>query len=76
MKRIRVTCRLKSDDVALLDKLAKLMYLDRSYLIKTAIANFIAQQRWQVKEVERALAEMEAGEVLTENQFGADTKSW
>lgn len=76
MERVSVTCRLEPDDVAFLDKLAELMDRDRSYLIKTAVADFIAQQKWQVEEVGRSLTEMEDGKFLTESQFDADMKSW
>jgi predicted transcriptional regulator len=76
MEKVNVTCRLNADDVAFLDTLGGQLDRDRSYLIKQAVSNFIAQQRWQVEEVERAIAEVEAGEVLTEEEFRREVESW
>jgi len=68
MEKINVTCRLAVDDVAFLDKLAQSMERDRSYLIKKAVSEYIALHRWQIEEVERALAEYEAGDFTTDKQ--------
>lgn len=76
MERVSVTCRLESDDVVFLDKLAERLERDRSYLIKKAVADFIAKEKWQIEEVERALAEMKSGKFLTEEQFDVDMKTW
>jgi predicted transcriptional regulator len=71
MDKINVTCRLAADDVAFLDKLADALERDRSYLIKKAVAEYIALHRWQVEEVERALAEADAGDFAAEKQVKA-----
>jgi predicted transcriptional regulator len=76
MEKVNVTCRLNVDDVAFLDTLGAQLDRDRSYLIKQAVARFIAEQRWQVEEVQRAIAEIEAGDVLTEKEFNDDLKKW
>lgn len=68
MERINVTCRLDAEDVAFLDKLGQSMERDRSYLIKKAVSEYIALHRWQVEEVERALAEYQAGDFATDKQ--------
>ena len=76
MEKVNVTCRLNADEVAFFDTLGAQVDRDRSYLIKKAIANFIATQRWQVEEVKRVIAEVENGEFLTEKEFDADMKKW
>jgi predicted transcriptional regulator len=76
MEKVNVTCRLNADDVAFLDTLGEQVDRDRSYLIKQAVARFIAHQRWQVEEVERAIAEVEAGKVVSEEDFLRDVESW
>jgi RHH-type transcriptional regulator, rel operon repressor / antitoxin RelB len=76
MEKVSVTCRLSAEAVAFLDELGKSADRDRSYLIKEAVDKFIAQQRWQVEEVERASAEVRQGKVLTEEEFDADMKTW
>jgi RHH-type rel operon transcriptional repressor/antitoxin RelB len=76
MEKVNVTCRLNADDVAFLDTLGEQVDRDRSYLIKQAVARFIAHQRWQVEEVQRAIAEADEGNVLTDKEFAADMKKW
>jgi RHH-type transcriptional regulator, rel operon repressor / antitoxin RelB len=76
MDTVSVTCRLEPEDVQFLDKLAGIMERDRSYLIKKAVGDFIAVQKWQVEEVEAAWAEVRAGKVLTEKEFDAEMKKW
>ncbi|MCA9040726.1 MAG: hypothetical protein KDA65_10295 [Planctomycetaceae bacterium] len=65
MEKVNVTCRLNADDIVFLDKLATLTERDRSYLIKKAVSEFIALQKWQIEEVEAALVEAEGGEFVT-----------
>jgi predicted transcriptional regulator len=76
MERVSVTCRIEPDDLVFLDKLAEAMERDRSFLIKKAIGDFIARQKWQVEEVELARAEAVAGQVLTEKELDSDMKKW
>ena len=76
MERVSVTCRLEQEDVVFLDKLAELTERDRSFLIKKAVTDFIATQKWQVEEVELARAEAREGKVLSEKEFDADMKTW
>ena len=76
MDKVSVTCKLNQDDVAFLDKLGELTQRDRSFLIKQAVGDFIATQKWQVEEVEAAMAEADRGEVLTDEEFRAEVQSW
>lgn len=76
MEKVNVSCKLNADDVAFLDKLADQTDRDRSYLIKQAVANFIMAQKWQVEEVEQAIAEADRGESLTDEQFRQEVRSW
>lgn len=76
MEKVNVTCRLNSDDVAFLDALGAQLDRDRSYLIKQAVARFIVEQRWQVEEVQRTMAEADEGKVLTDKQFRKEVAGW
>jgi predicted transcriptional regulator len=76
MEKVNVTCRLNADDVAFLDTLGAQLDRDRSYLIKQAVTKFITEQRWQVEEVKKAMAEADAGHVLTDKQFRKEVESW
>lgn len=76
MNKVSVTCKLDSDDVAFLDKLAESSDRDRSYLIRQAVGEFIALNKWQLEEVEQAIAEADRGEFLTDEQFREEVRSW
>ncbi len=67
MEKVNVTIRMDAEEVAFLDKLAGLTDRDRSYLIKQAVSEYIALQRWQVEEIERALSEADEGLFASEN---------
>jgi RHH-type rel operon transcriptional repressor/antitoxin RelB len=69
MDKVPVTCRLDADDVAFLDKLAETTDRDRSYLIKQAVAEFISLQKWQIEEIEAAIAEADAGKFLSDAEL-------
>ncbi|QDT53864.1 Ribbon-helix-helix protein, copG family [Caulifigura coniformis] len=71
MERINVTCRLPAEDVAFLDQIAINMERDRSYLIKKAVEEYIASQRWQLEEIDRGLAEIEAGQLASDDEVEA-----
>jgi predicted transcriptional regulator len=71
MKKVNVTCRLDSDTVAFLDTLGANLDRDRSYLIKDAVSRYIAIHRWQIDEVERGIAEADAGDFASEAQVDA-----
>jgi predicted transcriptional regulator len=74
MEKINVTCRLSATDVAFLDELADAMERDRSYLIKKAVAEYIALHRWQIDEVRKGMAELANGEFATEKEVKATFK--
>lgn len=76
MDKVSVTCKLNQDDVAFLDKLGEITQRDRSFLIKEAVGNYIAAQKWQIEEVEAAMAEADRGEILTDEEFRAEVRSW
>jgi len=42
MKTIKVTLRLRAEDVAFINKLAAMLDRDRSFLIRKAVADFVA----------------------------------
>lgn len=71
MERINVTCRLAREDIAFLDKLGARWDRDRSYLIKMAVADYIALHRWQIEEVDQAVQEANEGKFASEKQVKA-----
>jgi len=71
MKKVNVTCRLDSEAVALLDTLGANLDRDRSYLIKDAVNRYIATHRWQIEEIERGIAEADAGDFASASKVEA-----
>jgi predicted transcriptional regulator len=71
MERINITCRLPAENVHFLDSLGEALDRDRSYLINQAIDDYIASQRWQLEEIDAAIAEADAGKFATDKQVKA-----
>jgi len=66
MKNVNVTCRIKEDRVAMLDKLGSHYARDRSYLINQAVESYLSMHEWQIAEIEAALKEAAAGDFATD----------
>jgi predicted transcriptional regulator len=64
MEKHNITVRLDADAVTVLDRLAEYFDRDRSYLIKQAVASYIETHQWQLAELEKAIAEADAGDVV------------
>ena len=71
MERVNITCRLPIEDVRFLDGLAQATERDRSYLIKKAVEEYIASQRWQLEEIDKGIGEADAGEFASEDEVEA-----
>lgn len=76
MEKLNVTVRVDKEHVDTLDQLGEYFDRDRSYLINQAIERFIAQQQWQIDEVNKAIEEADAGRVMTHAEFAKKVKSW
>lgn len=71
MEKVNVTVRLDKDSLEFLDTLAKSYDRDRSYLIKEAVASYISLHRWQVEEINKAIAEADAGDFASDEEVKA-----
>lgn len=71
MSKDNITFRLDREKRAALDALAAGMDRDRSYLINEAITLYLEMHQWQVEEIQRAVAEAEAGDFATEDEVAA-----
>lgn len=71
MDKVPVTCKLNSDDVAFLDKLAESSDRDRSYLIRQAVGEFITLHKWQLEDIDRAVGEADRGEFASDDEVKA-----
>jgi predicted transcriptional regulator len=66
-----ITARVDPETVAFLDELAATMDRDRSYLINEALEQYIAHRRWMVEEIQKAVAEADAGAFLGDDESEA-----
>lgn len=71
MSKENVTFRLDSEKREALDAIASGIDRDRSYLINEAIAIYLEMHRWQLEEIQRGVAEADAGDFATEEEVGA-----
>lgn len=71
MEKVNITVRFEQDTVAVLDDLAGVMDRDRSYLIKQAVSDYIAHNRWLVEEIRQAVTEANAGDFLPDAEAAA-----
>lgn len=54
-----------------LDKLAASMDRSRNWIVNRAIERYIAEQAWQIAEIEAGLAEADRGEFASEEEVEA-----
>jgi predicted transcriptional regulator len=76
MEKGNVTFRMKKDRIKAIDELGKFYDRDRSYIVNEAVEEYLARRQWQLEEVNRALAEVEAGKFLTEEELLREVASW
>jgi predicted transcriptional regulator len=67
-----VTIRLDQEDkLEALDRLASAMDRSRNWVINRALDLYIAEQAWQVEEIQKAIAEADRGEFATDEEVTA-----
>ena len=76
MENVNVTLRMPREWVESLDELGAITDRDRTYLVKQAVSQYLASQKWQIEEVKRAIAEANAGMVMTHEEFVSKVSSW
>jgi RHH-type transcriptional regulator, rel operon repressor / antitoxin RelB len=71
-----VTVRLDDELQRRVDRLADALERPRSWVITRALEQFIAAQAWQIEEIERGIAEADAGEFTSETKVKAVFAKW
>ncbi len=66
-----VTVRLGADLKAKLEALARSTRRSKSYLAAEAIAAYIDLNRWQIGEIESGIAELDTGEIVSQDEAEA-----
>jgi RHH-type transcriptional regulator, rel operon repressor / antitoxin RelB len=76
MTRNVFTVRLPDDVKAELERLAEATNRSKSYLAAKAIEDYVRQNAWQVRELEQAVKEADAGDFVSEEAVYAWLDSW
>ncbi len=76
MEKANVTIRLEREKIDQLDRFAATADRDRSYLIKEAIDRYLELKQWQADEVQKAIAEADAGQFLPEAEIERLFAKW
>jgi predicted transcriptional regulator len=65
MAKALLTVRMDEDRLQALDKLAKGLDRDRTYVVTQAIDAFLDVQKWQIEYIEEAMREAQAGKLAS-----------
>lgn len=71
MSKENITFRIDSDKKATLDVIAAGINRDRSYVLNEAIEAYIEMHQWQIKEIEKGIAEADAGDFASDEEVKA-----
>jgi len=71
MAKENVTFRLDQEKRDALDAIAAGMDRDRSYVLNEAIDVYLEMQKWQLQEIQKGIAEADAGDFASEEEVMA-----
>ena len=71
-----MTIRVDSELKSRLEQLAETTHRSKSFLAAEAIREFVEQNEWQLKEIEQALAEAEAGDFASVDEVNDLFRRW
>ncbi|MGJ5631793.1 CopG family ribbon-helix-helix protein [Nostoc sp. CALU 1950] len=71
MSKENITFRIDSDRKAALDAIAIHCNCDRSYIINEAVAAYLEMHQWQIEEIQKGIAEADAGEFASDEEVKA-----
>jgi len=71
MAKENVTFRLDPEKRDALDAIAAGMDRDRSYVLNEAIDVYLEMQQWQLQEIQKGMAEADAGDFASEEEVMA-----
>lgn len=74
--KVTVSIRMTEEQRAALDEIAARYDKDRSALVGEAIDNYIAEQRYYLKQIDAALVSAAKGEFVPEEQMKNFWESW
>ncbi len=71
-----MTVRLEDDVKNRLDQLAQATQRSKSYLAAEAIRDFVENNEWQIREIQTALQEADAGDFANDEDLAALRGKW
>jgi RHH-type rel operon transcriptional repressor/antitoxin RelB len=71
-----ITVRLEDEVKDRLDRLAESTQRSKSFLAAEAIREYVANNEWQIAEIQKALAEADAGDFATDKDVEALARKW
>lgn len=71
-----VTVRLPDETIARLDRLAEKLQRSPSHMAAKAIEDYVAQEEWQLGEIEAGLAEADRGDFSTAEELARVTAKY
>lgn len=71
-----MTVRLEQEVKQRLDDLAGVTQRSKSFLAAEAIREYLENNEWQIREINQALQEAEAGDFASDKDVGAVAKKW
>jgi predicted transcriptional regulator len=71
-----VTFRLESHLKNALDEIAASLQRDRSFVLSEAVTLYLDVHHWQLQDVQKALAEAEAGEFASKEEIAQTFAKW
>ena len=71
-----MTIRLEDEVKDRLDQLAEATHRSKSFLAAEAIREFVENNEWQVREIQAALQEADAGDFASVKDVAALAKKW
>ncbi len=71
-----ITFRLESQMKDALDEIASSIQRDRSFVLSEAITLYLDVHRWQLEDIQKAIAEADAGDFASDKQVADTFAKW
>ena len=71
-----ISFRIRSEKVDELERLARATDRPRSWHIEQALDSYLAAQSWQIAQIEKSMAEMDAGKGIPHEEIKKELSRW
>lgn len=73
---VTLSFRVAEEDAKRLDQLAQATDRPRSWHLEKALSAYIAEQAWQVAQIHRGIADLDAGRSVPHDKVSAWLRTW